>query len=123
MKNSFLVLTFLLFGLVICSAQNPLEQRVSIKVKNVSLETALYMLINESGAKLTFTNKLLPVKQVSLKFRDQPLKDVLKVLLGGTSIGFKVIGKQVVLYKLAISDANLSFTINGFWRMPRLASG
>lgn len=96
-------------------AQSALEQPVSIRVKNVLLEQALLTLIQESQVSLSFSNSILPNKQVSLRARKEPVRSILNQLLRNTNIAFREVGSQIVLYKLdAPVRTEQRFTISGF---------
>lgn len=104
--------------LLLCSmasAQNALEQPVSIRLKNVLLEQALLTLINDSGVRLSFSNAILPAKQVTFKAKQQPLQRVLESLLQNTNITYREVGDQIVLYKMVLlPPSEKRFTISGF---------
>ena len=95
-------------------AQTVLEQKVSITLKNVTLLDALYTLIDDANVKISFVNKILPEKTVNFKFRKEPLSKVLDDLLSGTTIDYKILGNQIVLFKESIPLSRRKFTISGF---------
>lgn len=96
-------------------AQSALEQQVSIRIKNVPLEQALLQLIQETGARLSFANDLLPDRAVSFKTKNQPLARVLDALLRNTGIAYREVGDQVVLYRsYTVSALEKKYTLSGF---------
>lgn len=96
-------------------AQDALEQPISIRVKNVLLEKALFTLIKDAGVRLSFSNDIIPEKQVSLKARQQALQKVLDNLLQNTDLGYRQIGDQIVLYKMTVVPTpEARHTISGY---------
>ncbi|HMQ47054.1 MAG TPA: carboxypeptidase-like regulatory domain-containing protein [Saprospiraceae bacterium] len=94
------------------SAQSILEQKVSIRLENSSLESAFYQLSDAQGISFSFNNQLLTDKKIDLQAEDQTLKNVLSLLLNGTGLGYKVIDNQVVIQKIATPV----YTISGYVR-------
>ena len=114
MKKLILTIGLFLLGLSVVWTQDLLEQSISIPLKNLSLEEALYQLMDEENVRISFINKIIPAKTVNVRFRREPLSRVLDVLLDGTTIGYKVVGGQVVLFKQSVRLSRKRFTINGF---------
>ncbi len=94
--------------------QSPLDQEVTLVVRNESVEDALYKLIDQNEVKLIFSNEILSTKTITLRMRRVPLRQVLEALFGDTDIHYKAIGDQVVLYKEAEAPTAKEFTISGF---------
>ena len=113
MKKYLLALSILLLPATIF-AQEILDRKVSVSIKDLSIEEALYYLIDNQSVNFSFNNDLLPDKIVSLRFKNTALKIVLKALFKDTAIGFKAIGKQVVLFRREIPPPVKKFTISGF---------
>lgn len=69
-----------------------LDRKVTISLKDVSLETALHQLQDVSGIKIFFSIEQLgsELPSVSIDVRDQPLRDILEKLLSPHSIRYKV---------------------------------
>lgn len=97
-------------------AQDLLEQRVSVRFKDVSLVDALYQLIDQEDIKLSFSKDILPNKTVDLRLKKNQLKTILGILLRDTDIDFKVLGNQVVLFKTQRPITKKKYTISGFLR-------
>lgn len=93
-------------------AQSVLDKPINFTVDQLPLEEALYELRTTAGINLTFSNDVLPDKQVSFNFVSTPLKIILKAILTGTELDFKLIGQQIVLFKQA--KPLRSFTVSGF---------
>lgn len=111
--NKFYLIFFFLFNLTCLLAQSPLNQRVSIAGESISIEAALYQLIDKEDVKLTFNNAILPKKTVDLAFENVPLSIVLKEILRGTNLNFEVLGRQILLYEQEIKVKE--FTVSGFF--------
>lgn len=92
------------------SAQGILEQKVSIRLENSSLEEAFYQLSDVQGISFSFSNQLLGDRKIDLQVEDQPLKEVLSLLLNGTDLGYHIIEEQVVIQKIA----SPVFTLHGY---------
>ena len=95
------------------SAQTSLEKRLTINIKNKTLEESLFLLIDKASVNLSFSNNIIPKKLVDVSLVDQPLKVILTKMFEGTLIGFKQIGEQIVLYQKPESIVN-KYTISGF---------
>mgnify|MGYP002071836500 CR=1 FL=1 len=95
-------------------AQNALDQLVSLRVQNVSVEKALLTLMEQENVPLSFSNDLLPRQPVSVHFRNQPLRTVLDALLQNTGLSYRQVGPQIVLYQAPRPKSERKFTISGF---------
>ena len=114
MKKIWLLLYFLGCLTISISGQTPLDVKVSLSVKNMPLEEVLYLLVEESGIKLSFSNAVIPVsKSVSIEAKNQPLRNVLKSILSGTDLEVIVSGTQIVLVKKPPPPVR-SHTLYGF---------
>ena len=111
----FIALTL---ALVPVLAQDLLDRAVSVDIDNLTLEEALFYLMDKEGVHLSFSNDLIPDKRVTLQRKNIPLSEVLYLLLKEVSIDFRVVGRQVVLYRrdLVLPPAKKKFTISGFIR-------
>jgi hypothetical protein len=100
MKKTWLLLFFLGCSTMPLFSQTPLDARVSLEVENMSLETALYLLVEQSKVKLSFSNSIIPNdKRVTIKAENESLRTVLDQLLKETGVEYRVSGSQVVLVK------------------------
>jgi|APTNR8051073442_1049403.scaffolds.fasta_scaffold00323_31 outer membrane receptor for ferrienterochelin and colicin len=98
-------------------AQNPLEQKVNLVLKNATLEEALYQLSGQAGVNLSFSNDILPKKNITLRLRRYRLSEALNILLRDTPVRYRVINSSIVaLYKLdpPKTPAIIRFTLSGF---------
>lgn len=117
MKKGIWVVIWLLLTLWsgAAKAQHTLDQRISLRVKNVPLELALLQLIQENDLNLSFANDLLPQKIVSGKFKKQPVSTVLDAFFQHTGIAYREIGDQIVLYRSPLPPpSDKKYTISGF---------
>ncbi len=114
MKKIWLLLYFLGCLTFSISGQTPLDVKVSLNVKNIPLEEVLYLLVEESGIKLSFSNAVIPAtKTVSIEAKNESLRNILKSILSGTELEFIVSGTQIVLVKKAPPPVR-SYTLYGF---------
>lgn len=103
------------FSFNLAFAQQLLDQPVSLSAKNVSLETALYQLIDESDVPLSFSNNILPNTSVTINVQAQPLRKVLRQLFQGTNLSFLLEGQQILIFKRKYTTRpKRQFTISGF---------
>jgi len=90
----------------------PLERRVSLRLADsISLEKALYRLAEEEKVTLSFSNALLPEKNVRGHWRSVTLRDLLHEWLAGSPMGFRLIGGSVVLYPKPVQQ---EVTLSGY---------
>lgn len=115
MKSKLLLLS-LIFGTLTTLAQNPLEEKISVRIKNTSLEAALFYLIDQKEVNLSFPNDIIPDRQVTVRFRRTQVENVLIHLLRSTDIEYKLIGNQIVLFEKEKPPVTKKFTISGFLR-------
>ena len=94
--------------------QSILDQKISLQLKGVPLEEALYQLMEINEVNLSFSNSLIPEKSVTISVKDQALKIVLETLLRDTKLTFQLIGHQVVLYRQKQLIKPSRYTISGY---------
>lgn len=109
MKRLFLLWVLIGYA-VLGKAQSVLSQPVTLSTDEITLEQALYQLIEEPGVRLSFNNAVLPERDVVLDYRQVPLERVLEDLLEGTGLLYKEIGGQVVI----ALDMNARYVVSGF---------
>ncbi|WP_431486825.1 TonB-dependent receptor [Lewinella sp.] len=114
MKKSLIIL--LVFGCCVYSlkAQEVLNKRVNLQIKEQPFEVALYQLIDQEEIKLSFRNDILPEGLFSFDFQQQRLRIVLPTILEGTNLGYRLIGEQILLIPLAPSQVDTYYTISGY---------
>jgi CarboxypepD_reg-like domain/TonB-dependent Receptor Plug Domain len=107
----FLINIFLLFFVGIVHAQVDMGVKLEFTVRNLSLDKALSRLSTRSEISIAYGDKLLPVDvRISARFKDKTFQYILEYLLRNTGLGYKIVGDQVVLYKVT----DRSFTISGY---------
>lgn len=115
LKNGFTTLVFLLT----CSfviGQAPLDRTVTAHFNGEKLTECLYFLIDNAGAKISFSNSIIPKdKIIHEQFEGARLGLVLDRLLANTSLGYEVIGSQIIIKRTAPSPVKQipRHTING----------
>ena len=110
--DRFYLLALLLFLAGPILAQPILDKPVDFSIDQLSLESALYELGKTADLNLIFSNDILPEKQITCRFVKTPLKTVLKAVLSGTSLSYRVIGQQIVLFQP--EKPLRSFTVSGY---------
>lgn len=113
MKGIFLVVLGFVWVLPLAS-QSLGEQKLSIVFRKVSLEDALESLSEKSGVSFSFSSEILPADmRITARFQRQSAESVLKSLLADTGLGWRVVGNQIVIYKLPVAPGR-KYTISGF---------
>lgn len=95
-------------------AQSALDATVSLRIKDGTLKQALLQLIEESSVRLSFSDHILPDKQITATFKKETLRTVLNDLLFDTKIVYQEVGNQIVLYEDQTQKSQRKFTISGF---------
>jgi hypothetical protein len=114
-KFSLVLLVGLLSANV--TAQELLQQRVTLTLEKTSLEEALYLLMDNHGIPLSFSNDILPEKQLSARINNRPLQNVLDYLFEETLISYRQVGRQLVLFKMDYRVPKVvssRYTISGY---------
>lgn len=118
MKKILLSITFFSYWIAPVLAQDPLEQKVNLALKNASLEEALYQLSEQAGVNISFSNDILPKKNITLRLRRYRLGEALNILLRDTPVRYRVINSNIVaLYKVELQQKVPTipkFTVSGF---------
>lgn len=95
-------------------AQSPLERRIDFDVKQASLITALEKLIDQ-GVPLNFSAGIIPADlQVTYSGHGVTVREVLDALLVNTSLGYKLVGEQVVLTQGSGSGRSPQRSVAGY---------
>lgn len=97
-------------------AQDILKQKVSLSLNNTPLEEALFQLMDDFSIPLSFSNDILPSQRFTMTIRDRPLEAVLDLLLRETKVGFRQVGRQIVLFPVnyKVPPVIQYFTVSGF---------
>ena len=107
-----LLLPLLFFSNI--SAQSNYDQQVSISVRGASIPQALKILSENASVKLAFSESFFDKNsKINLREKDSTVRGILTKILKGTSIDFKEIDGQIVLYPTP-DKAPQKFTLSGF---------
>lgn len=109
----------LLSGLLMThlTAQELLQQRISLSMEDTPLEEALFTLMDDYSIPLSFNNDIIPPKYMTAVLRNRPLEAILDYLLRNTGLSFRRVGRQVVLFELDYdtpAPEPPSYTISGY---------
>ncbi len=109
----FIISMLFFFGLQVGKSQGALDKLLNVDIKQQPLEKALYLLIDKADAHLSFSNDIIPDKEITLKAYNQPLSNILDLMLRDTDIQYRVVGSQIVLYSDQATTGQ-KVTISGF---------
>ncbi len=97
----------LMLGFFVHKAEGQTQQTdrlIDIQVREVNLDSAFTMISDISGVFFSYNAELIPQKQLfTLAELQRPLHEVLKKLLTGTGLEYKVVGDQIVILKPAVT--------------------
>ncbi|MCR9288094.1 MAG: TonB-dependent receptor [Bacteroidetes bacterium] len=115
MKQNYLfTFLFSIFSFLL-HAQSTLEVTLDFNVENLSLEDALFELIDQSEVNITFNNDLLPSnKTFNLRLQNASVGTILKELLKGTNLSFRTIENQIAIFERKNVRPQRKFIISGF---------
>ncbi len=113
MRKSLLVFFSLAFSLS-AYPQQALEKKINRIFSHVSLEEALYVLLDQDSIPLVFSNDLLPEKDIFVSFRNAPLRDVLAFLFDGTGLGYQWVRGNILIQKKPAPARVVNYTISGY---------
>ncbi|HEX2963554.1 MAG TPA: TonB-dependent receptor, partial [Ignavibacteriales bacterium] len=89
---------------------------VSVSLKNRELCDCLQTIAKKAGVKLVYNDALLDKERMDVDVVDEPLKDVLNMVLSGRNIDFKEFGKGQVVLMRKKTAALKSGTVKGVVR-------
>lgn len=91
----------LVIGLLSCvTAQTQdLNQRITIQFVQISLENALFDLIDQQQVPLIFNNHVIPNKTINASFNGYDLGDVLDFLLAETGLTYRIAHQAIFIEK------------------------
>jgi hypothetical protein len=104
MQNARVAALMCLFVLLMlfCKAQvtNPLEARYSFDSQRASLYDALNIISTRTGNLFIYDSQILQSdRRVKLEARSETLENILKNLLNDPKLGFKVLGKHILIFE------------------------
>lgn len=112
MKKLLFISFFLVFSFL-AQAQSILEKKIDFEVKNLPLKVTIFQLSNQINTGFTFKGNLIPNKKISVNFHQEDLATILTHLFATTSIGYKMVEEQIVLFKKKEEEL---LTISGYIR-------
>lgn len=94
------------------------QEKITISLDNVSLKKAFRLIENQTSFRFVYKDEDLTASQnVSVKVKEQPLTDVMKLLLQKTALSYKLMGNDLVVIATqptAESAAmRMAFTVTG----------
>lgn len=92
------------------------RQRLSLSLRDASLETALNTLSEKAAIPISFSSELLPQKRITVRFQRQSVAYILDHLLAGAQLSWQVVGNQIVVFKAPPVPVERRHTISGFLR-------
>lgn len=80
-------------------AQSVLDKKISFEVKNLSLDKVLFKIQKKCGINFSYSNQILELnKNISVRFVNTRLKDVLDSVFSNTTITYKDISGTITVY-------------------------
>jgi hypothetical protein len=114
MKNLYLLFFGIFFSTMLWG-QDTLEKVVSVSADNLPLATFLNNLSEASGVSISFSRDQIPGEAfVSGDFINEKLLEILEKTLGPYKLGYRPVGKQVVVFALPPPESAKKFTIGGY---------
>lgn len=105
----FIIIGFIFLLAGISSAQDMMEQRLSLDIKNETIDDALLLISDRADINIFFPSDIFDQKEtVNLYAIDEPLGLILKRCLDGTKVGFRLSDGSVILFKKKSKYYNLS---------------
>lgn len=105
MRWTFIILSFILTGLLTARADEGLAQanvdtKITIQLQDVALKTALKKLSDKAKVDFAYNTQAIPLtEKVSVKATDEPLGDVLNRMINPIGLSYRVIGKNILIEK------------------------
>lgn len=99
-KKSLFIFSFLLFFFT-CYAQNQvLNNSITYKTREIKLYDALKEISDIVGYEFSYNADLVSAnKNVKANFKDKKLKNILDEILNDSTLNYRVVEKQIVIYK------------------------
>ncbi|MCZ4695969.1 carboxypeptidase-like regulatory domain-containing protein [Ancylomarina euxinus] len=97
-KSLFLIFCLLMVSVVSLSQNKGLNQKISINLKEISLEKALDSIAKKTNTYFTYDASILIDKpHVNLIVNEETLYDVLRQIIPDTTLDFQLINKQIII--------------------------
>ncbi len=97
MRKTLLTLGFLCAVVILSAQTEVLDKRIDFTCKNKPLKEALDKLKRKSGLRLSYADHMLDNKRVTVKVKNQKVKNILNILLRKHSLTYENSGRQVVI--------------------------
>ncbi|GAB3535064.1 TonB-dependent receptor [Pontibacter brevis] len=108
---------WLAMTLTVLAQTKVLDQRVSVQIKEATIQEVLTELSDAYKLSFSYSNDLVPLQQkVSIQAAQKPLRQVLDELLRGTGTSYRLIGNQIILQPVQKSvnrKEKERFTVSG----------
>ncbi len=111
-KQLCLLYVLLCSSLSLTAQADLLAQRINFEAKNLLLKDALIQISHQSQIAISTPSNLLPAKRITLQVKNQSINSILKRILKGSAIEFKIEEQEILLFKP--TPASLFFTISGY---------
>ena len=100
-------------------AQEVLTRRVTLPAENQTVLTVLHSLEKQSGVRFMYRHKLIDTdRRINLSVTDEPLGDVLTKLLKPLGVHYELLGKRVLLTRLAATNSSALSPLSEF--LPKI---
>lgn len=109
--KKIILLTFFSCLAYLGHAQSVLEQRVDFTANSLPLKKAIFQLSKQSNIGFTFNGAIIPEKTITVNFDQVDLSSILTYFFTGTNIKWKIVDKQIVLFKTKVVK---TYTISGY---------
>lgn len=110
--SRFFIFFFFILASLVANAQPVLDKLVSFSFTDQSIEETLYQFSEAADVKLTFSNDILPSKNITYSFANATIRQVLSTILKDTDLSYQIIGGQIVIYKK--EQPKTQHTISGY---------
>lgn len=114
MRKTLLTLGFLCAVVILSAQTEVLEKRIDFACKNKPLKEALDKLKRKSGLRLSYADHTLEGKRVTVKVKNQKVKNILNILLRKHALTYENSGRQVVITRKKLPTRTYQrYTISG----------
>ncbi len=113
MRHYTLTISFIFF-ITLAFGQRSISDRVTYAATDLNLSEALILLSMESEINIAFSNSILPPDvRINIVADREPFKMILKDILLGTNLSFKMVSGQVILFRDNTQKVE-SISFNGY---------
>lgn len=90
------------------------DTKITLAVKNVSLEEFLRIIENSTGYSFIYGENIRLHKKVTVKVEKKPLREVLETIFTNEDISIRFSGKHILLQKKEAKPVSRKYTISGY---------